>query len=715
MWRPRLDFITIHYAYILSCTIFAFIILYPNGGLRPIDAFFFGASANTESGLNTIDVKALHIYQQLVLYFFPMVTNLGFINIIVVVVRLWYFEKHMKQKYPNVFKRIRERSSDSNSPASDSRVENGEDSHMPPCTENETTREDAAKLRSSDEYDEEAGPARSAGRITWATGLNAPPQAPTLKIPSPKEREKGVPIHAVTEEGKDYDDNDGDSIELDTFKNAGPAERGRRQSIDGPNALQRVVSGAFVLGGESSTMARRSRSRSRRRSTSTAAFDSLPQLSDQVTIGRNSNFHNLTPRDREELGGVEYRSLKLLLKITLGYFFGLHLLGALCLAPWIVNAPAKYREYLASQGQGNVWWAFYSAQTMVDNLGFTLTPDSMISFRDATWPMLVMSFLAFAGNTCYPILLRCVIWIMYQLAPDSAKGGSWKGRRLFTGTTGQSLRFLLDHPRRCYTLLFPGNVTWILFGILFALNFVDTLIIILCDLHTPEVTSLAPGSRILAAIFQAASSRHTGTSTFNLAKVSPAVQFSLLVMMYVSIFPIAISVRASNTYEESALGTYSEASEAEDNQSSGTYLMNHVRGQLSFDLWYIFLGTFIICIVEAGPIGDPTNYAFSVFAILFEVTSAYGNVGLSLGTNSTYTSLSGDFHTLSKLVICAMMIRGRHRGLPYALDRAVMLPSEGLEREEAEQEERNRDLRQQLELEGQVGKSLTAFKRAKTT
>jgi len=47
--------------------------------------------------------------------------------------------------------------------------------------------------------------------------------------------------------------------------------------------------------------------------------------------------------------------------------------------------------------------AFYSAQTMVDNLGFTLTPDSMISFRDAEWPMFIMSFLAFAGNTLYPV------------------------------------------------------------------------------------------------------------------------------------------------------------------------------------------------------------------------------------------------------------------------------------------------------------------------
>ncbi|CAI0645139.1 unnamed protein product [Colletotrichum noveboracense] len=59
-----------------------------------------------------------------------------------------------------------------------------------------------------------------------------------------------------------------------------------------------------------------------------------------------------------------------------------------------------------------------------------------------------------------------------------------------------------------------------------------------------------------------------------------------------------------------------------------------------------------------------------------------GNVGLSLGHPSVMTSLSGEFTTFSKLVVCAMMIRGRHRGLPYALDKAIMLPSEGSPRQE---------------------------------
>jgi hypothetical protein len=44
----------------------------------------------------------------------------------------------------------------------------------------------------------------------------------------------------------------------------------------------------------------------------------LPYISNSVTIGRNSTFHNLTAEDRERLGGIEYRALKLLLKIVTG-------------------------------------------------------------------------------------------------------------------------------------------------------------------------------------------------------------------------------------------------------------------------------------------------------------------------------------------------------------------------------------------------------------
>lgn len=44
-----------------------------------------------------VDLRDLRTYQQLFLYFIPIVTNLGFINILVVVVRLWWFRKHLKK------------------------------------------------------------------------------------------------------------------------------------------------------------------------------------------------------------------------------------------------------------------------------------------------------------------------------------------------------------------------------------------------------------------------------------------------------------------------------------------------------------------------------------------------------------------------------------------------------------------------------------------
>jgi Trk-type K+ transport system membrane component len=228
---------------------------------------------------------------------------------------------------------------------------------------------------------------------------------------------------------------------------------------------------------------------------------------------------------------------------------------------------------------------------MVNNLGFTLTPDSMITFQDATFPMLLMSFLAYAGNTCYPCLLRLVIWIMFKLAPQSS-------------SVKEPLDFLLKYPRRCYMLLFPSGPTWILFGILFVLNFVDVLLIVVLDLHNPAVNNLPGGPRVLAAIFQAASARHTGTATFNLANVNPAVQFSLLVMMYISIFPIALSIRASNTYEEKSLGVYPGEDDLNESQTL-PYIRTHIMNQLSFDLWYIFLGVFCLCIAEADKITNP--------------------------------------------------------------------------------------------------------------
>jgi Trk-type K+ transport system membrane component len=155
-----------------------------------------------------------------------------------------------------------------------------------------------------------------------------------------------------------------------------------------------------------------------------------------------------------------------------------------------------------------------------------------------------------------------------------------------------------------------------------------------------------------------------------------------MIMMYISVFPIAMSIRQSNVYEEKSLGVWASVEYQEDTESS--YLSHHLRRQLSFDLWFVFLGFFLIAIIEGSRLENTNEYAFSLFSVLFEIVSAYGTVGLSQGFPGFNTSFSGQFRTLSKLVVIATQIRGRHRGLPYGLDRAILLPSESLHQKENE-------------------------------
>lgn len=393
--------------------------------------------------------------------------------------------------------------------------------------------------------------------------------------------------------------------------------------------------------------------------------DPMPYLSWTPTLGRNSNFVDLTEEQREELGGIEYRALKMLAFILSVYFVGFHLLGMICLTPWIRYTPT-YRAVVENVGVNPYWWGIFTPASMFNDLGFTLTPDSMISFQFAVLPLLLGTFLIIIGNTGFPCMLRFVIWLLSICFPKGS--AKW-----------EELKFLLDHPRRCFTLLFPSKANWWLFWVLIGLNGIDLIFFIILDLNDPTVMSLPPGFRFLNGLFQAAATRTAGFAVVSIAELHPAIQVSYLIMMYISIFPIAMSMRQTNVYEEKSLGVW-----ADDEDENSSYLSHHLRRQLSFDLWFVFLGFFLIAIVEGSRLENTNEYAFSLFSVLFEIVSAYGTVGLSLGFPGVNTSFSGQFRTLSKLIMIAMQIRGRHRGLPYALDRAILLPSESLHQKENE-------------------------------
>lgn len=415
-------------------------------------------------------------------------------------------------------------------------------------------------------------------------------------------------------------------------------------------------------------------------------IEGTPYLSWTPTIGRNSNFAGMSEDQRDEVGGIEYRSLKALAKVLISYFVGFSIFGVVCLLPWI-RFSDQYGAVVDAAAQSRTWWGFFTANSAFMDLGFTLTPDSMVSFNTAVFPLLVMSFLIIIGNTGFPVMLRFLIWLTSRIIPQNS--GLW-----------EELRFLLDHPRRCFTLLFPAGATWWLFGILVLLNGIDLIFFIVLDLGSGVVYDMPTGVKILNGVFQAASTRTAGFASVNVSQLHPAVQTSYLIMMYISVFPIAISVRRTNVYEESSLGIYGSSGMDEEgnNGSDLSYVGSHLRRQLSFDLWYIATGFFLLSLSEGDRLqkGD-----FSMFAVLFELVSAYGTVGLSLGYTGINASLVSQFTTFGKVVIIAMQIRGRHRGLPYGLDRAVLLPSDSRNlNEEALAEARLQDARLARRMSG---------------
>ncbi|RPA76344.1 potassium transport protein 1 [Ascobolus immersus RN42] len=659
MWTPPVNFITLHYAYIILLGIVGLIVIHPYGNVSAIDSYFFGVSSSTESGLNPIDLKELKLYQQLVTYFLPIVSNIGFVNIIVVVVRLYWFEKRLNEVGPSILAAERERHHSALHNNLEKQQEKADSTH----TEEAHVRSYNAPLEKQSEFEDDketeesrVEPARSprSPQISFAPDpRRGESEGTALYIPSPREQQRGMAVREATRGNPEEDE---DEISpAPTRRRSFPRRGSSDLKVSKAVSIERIASSLFVLGPTNSTTHDHSET------TAETSTSLLPKI--KPSDFRKEDLPKLTRREKDELGGLEYTSLKLLLKIVFGYFFGLHVFGAICLTVWIQFAPQKYKDILAESAINKSWWGLYSAQTMVNNLGFSLTPDSMISFRDATFPMIVMTFLAYAGNTFYPCFLRLYIWLITLVTPSES-------------AVRPRLKFLLQHPRRCYTLLFPSRATWILASILALMNIIDIILIITLDLDNPAVNVLPMGPRVLAAIYQSASARHTGTAVFNLAEVHPGVQFSLMVMMYISVFPIAVSIRASNTYEERTIGVFRPAEEEVEDGTVRSYLLTHMQNQLSFDLWYIFLGAFCICVGESTRIMDLKDPAFSVFSIIFEVVSAYGNVGLSLGHPTVMTSLSGQFKPFGKLVICAMMIRGRHRGLPYKLDRAILLPSE---------------------------------------
>lgn len=539
--------------WVVGLTILASVLLFVSAGgqLAYIDALFFAAGANTQAGLNPVDVNLLNTFQQIVIMFCSMVSNPMAINSFVVFLRLFWFEK----KFQDMVREARNRRGTITKTKSKARTDNtqpqtgvngrdirvmhdgtihrmtndgfvlvGEADVKPPNGESSDgispTATPPGELEVPSTADERGPGITFAGTVKRSDGmqdemLKGPRMVSDeehiailqrqrnneneeiLRIPGPRDVELGERPRRV--EGRTSDDDAEPPLSPRTRRGSeGEAQTsGRPKGItiqepakkptrkeemsDDARAFLHVFT-PFKLrkprlfnkeddklhSGSTLSNVRRQTVDTIRGALSRDKDDLAPYLSWQPTLGRNSAFvGELTDEQREELGGIEYRSLKTLSLILTCYFWGFWLLAITFLTPWILYTP-RWGSVIESVGQSKAWWGIFTGSSAFTDLGFTLTPDSMNSFNTAVFPLLVMSFLIVIGNTGFPVMLRFIIWVTSLCVPKHS--GLW-----------EELRFLLDHPRRCFTLLFPSAATWWLFWLLVILNGIDLIFFIILD------------------------------------------------------------------------------------------------------------------------------------------------------------------------------------------------------------------------------------------
>ncbi|KAK4698324.1 Trk/Ktr/HKT type cation transporter, partial [Phenoliferia sp. Uapishka_3] len=211
----------------------------------------------------------------------------------------------------------------------------------------------------------------------------------------------------------------------------------------------------------------------------------ISYLTFDAEVGRNSNFRKLTMEQEDELGGVEYRALSLLLRVVVGYWLGMQLLAVLILAPWI-STSGTFKPILNNPGTlvvNPTWFVFFQVFSAFSNDGLSLDDANMTNFQTAYLLQVIMGLLILGGNTGYPIFLRIIIQ------------------------------------------------TWFLAFVLAALDCTDWFAFLILDIGNPQIDSIPIGTRVINGLFQALSVRSGGFAIVNLSTIAPALQFLYVVMM----------------------------------------------------------------------------------------------------------------------------------------------------------------------------------------
>jgi len=273
----------------------------------------------------------------------------------------------------------------------------------------------------------------------------------------------------------------------------------------------------------------------------------------------------------EDKDHVEYKTIKTLGYALMTYFLVANLGSSLAIYIYLRLVPDT-QEVLKRKGIGYVIFSAFIAISSVGNCGFTPVNENMVIFQKNTILLLLIIPQILSGNTLFAPCLRFMMWSLKKI------------------TGKEEYHFILQHPKA--------------FGYKHLMN----------KWNSEALQEMNSYQKIVGALFQSVNARHAGESIVDLSSLSSSILVLYTIMMYL---PGYTSFLPKDNEQHSNVGM-------KDKKRS--VCENWVLSQLS----YLAIILVLICITEREAMSrDPLN--FNVFSITFEVISAYGNVGFSLG------------------------------------------------------------------------------------
>nr|ACT21087.1 high-affinity potassium transporter [Puccinellia tenuiflora] len=318
----------------------------------------------------------------------------------------------------------------------------------------------------------------------------------------------------------------------------------------------------------------------------------------------------IPPRSAKEF--KRNSSIKCLVYVIFGYFAMIHVLGFLLVLVYITRVPTASAP-LKKKGINIVLFSISITVSSCANAGLVPANENMAIFSKHSGLLLLLSGMILAGNTLFPLFLRLLVWFLGRL------------------TKVKDLQLMINNPLEMHFFsLLPRSTTMFLSSTVVGLVAVAVTLLCTVDWNSVVFDGLSPYQKIVNAFFTVVNVRHSGENSIDCSLMSTTILVLFVVMMYLP---------SSATFAPPSDGT--KTTEENTKGKRWSSVQNFIFSPLGCNAVFVI----VACITERRKIrNDPLN--FSTLKMIFEVISAYGNVGLSTGYSCSR------LHQLHPEIIC---------------------------------------------------------------